>query len=89
MVTVLPSYVAKDQGVDERNGIDLHFVYPQSGTAAAQLTLSGSVSARLWGRSPVSSSWCSWPPFSSSRPGCCKPGFPGGRKTEQPERNTR
>ncbi|MHB1784702.1 MAG: hypothetical protein ACYCS7_00950, partial [Acidimicrobiales bacterium] len=37
----LPDYVAKDKGFDAAHGIDMHFVTPSSGSAAAQLMLAG------------------------------------------------
>jgi ABC-type nitrate/sulfonate/bicarbonate transport system substrate-binding protein len=47
----LPDFVAKDKGFAAKHGLDLKFVTPQSGVAAAQLMLAGAVQG--WGTDPL------------------------------------
>lgn len=47
----LPDYVAKDKGFAAKHGLDLKFVTPSSGVAAAQLMLAGAVQG--WATDPL------------------------------------
>jgi ABC-type nitrate/sulfonate/bicarbonate transport system substrate-binding protein len=47
----LPDYVAKDKGFGEKYGLDINFVTPASGSAAAQLLLAGGVQG--WSTDPL------------------------------------
>lgn len=47
----LPDYVVKDKGFGEAHGLDIKFVTPSSGSAAAQLLLAGGVQG--WSTDPL------------------------------------
>jgi ABC-type nitrate/sulfonate/bicarbonate transport system substrate-binding protein len=47
----LPDFVAKEKGFGEKHGIDIRFVTPASGSAAAQLLLAGAVQG--WTTDPL------------------------------------
>lgn len=47
----LPDFVAKEKGFGEKHGLDINFVTPASGSAAAQLLLAGGVQG--WSTDPL------------------------------------
>jgi ABC-type nitrate/sulfonate/bicarbonate transport system substrate-binding protein len=47
----LPDFVAKEKGFGEKSGLDISFVTPSSGSAAAQLLLAGAING--WSTDPL------------------------------------